>query len=155
MKDFSVQIRNAEKSEAEALDALLTKLIQYETQFDSNLEKEYQVKNNYHEVIGKSGHKLLVAEADGQIVGFLYGFVYQIPGMFRQPVACLDALFVSEPYRNHGIARALFLQFKQFATENHACRIELKVLSQNESALHFYQKLSFQERKKHMELDCF
>ena len=33
------------------------------------------------------------------------------------------------------------------------CRIELKVLSNNENALRLYEKLSFKERKKCMAMD--
>ena len=35
------------------------------------------------------------------------------------------------------------------------CRIELKVLSNNETALHLYEKLSFKETKKYMAMDLW
>lgn len=145
-------IRKARMEDANTLDAMLTELIGYETRYDSNLDASYQVQDNYARLVEEPGRALLVAEAEGRIVGFLYGFLYQIPGMHVKPMALLDALFVSEPYR--GIATALFSAFRRFAAEKGACRIELKVMSQNENALRFYEKLSFQECKKYMTLDC-
>lgn len=145
-------IRKARMEDANTLDAMLTELIGYETRYDSNLDASYQVQDNYARLVEEPGCALLVAEAEGRIVGFLYGFLYQIPGMHVKPMALLDALFVSEPYR--GIATALFSAFRRFAAEKGACRIELKVMSRNENALRFYEKLSFQECKKYMTLDC-
>ena len=145
-------IRKARMEDTNTLDAMLTELIGYETRYDSNLDASYQVQDNYARLVEEAGCALLVAEAEGRIVGFLYGFAYQIPGMHVRPLALLDALFVSEPYR--GIATALFSAFRRFAAEKGACRIELKVMSRNENALRFYEKLSFQECKKYMTLDC-
>lgn len=147
-------IRKARMEDANTLDAMLTELIGYETRYDSNLDASYRVQDNYARMVEEAGCALLVTEAEGRIVGFLYGFVYQIPGMHRRPLALLDALFVSEPYRGRGIATALFSAFRRFTAEKCACRIELKVMSRNENALRFYEKLSFQECKKYMTLDC-
>lgn len=147
-------IRKARMEDTKTLDAMLTELIGYETRYDSNLDSSYRVEDNYARSVGEAGSGLLVAETEGRIVGYLYGFVYQIPGMYVKPVALLDALFVTEPYRGRGIATALFAEFRRFAAEKGACRIELKVMSQNENALHFYEKLSFRECKKYMTLDC-
>ena len=99
MKTSGYVIRDAVKEDVARVDELLTELIRYETQFDKNLNKEYTVSNNYIEVIGLDGHKLLIVETEGKIVGFLYGFVYQIPGMFARPVALLDALYILKNLR--------------------------------------------------------
>ena len=147
-------IRKARMEDTNTLDAMLTELIGYETRYDSNLDASYRVQDNYARLVEEPGCALLVAEAEGRIVGFLHGFLYQIPGMHVKPLALLDALFVSEPYRGRGIATALFSAFRRFAAEKGACRIELKVMSRNENALRFYEKLSFQECKKYMTLDC-
>ena len=56
-------------------------------------------------------------------MGYLYGFLYQIPGMMLRPVAIMDALYVEEAYRGQGIARELFQRFREFAEEGHAGRI--------------------------------
>ena len=91
-----MKLRDATPADAARLDALLTKLIHYEAQYDSNLNGSYVVTDNYLDRIGLEGHKLLLTEDEGKIVAFLYGFLYEIPGMLAKPIAILDALYVEE-----------------------------------------------------------
>lgn len=148
-----MKLRDATPADAARLDALLTKLIRYEAQYDSNFIDSYVVIDNYLDRIGLEDHKLLLIEDEGEIVAFLYGFLYEIPGMLAKPIAILDALYVEEAYRWKGCAAQLISAFKSFAAESGACRIELKVLSNNETALRLYEKLSFKETKKYMTMD--
>lgn len=148
-----MNLREAVPADAARLDALLTKLIHYEAQYDSNLIDSYVVTDNYLDRIGLEGHKLLLIEDEGEIAAFLYGFLYEIPGMFAKAIAILDALYVEGAYRRKGYAARLISAFMSFAEENGACRVELKVLSSNETALHLYEKLSFKETKKYMAMD--
>ena len=140
-----MKLRDATTADAARLDTLLTRLIHDEVQYDSNL--------NGRDRIGLEGHKLLLIENGGEIVAFLYGFLYEIPGMLAKPIAILDALYVEKEHRRKGYASQLISAFKPFAEENGACRIELKVLSRNEAALRLYEKLSFKETKKYMTMD--
>ena len=148
-----MKLRDATPADAARLDELLTKLIHDEAQYDSNLNGSYVVTDNYLDRIGLEGHKLLLIEDEGEIIAFLYGFLYEIPGMFVKPIAILDALYVEEAYRRKGCAAQLISAFKAFAAESSACRIELKVLSSNGAALRLYEKLSFKETKKYMTMD--
>ena len=150
-----MKLRDAPPADAARLDELLTKLIHDEAQYDSNLNGSYVVTDNYCDRIGLEGHKLLLIEDGGEIVAFLYGFLYEIPGMLAKPIAILDALYVEEAYRRKGCAAQLISAFKSFAAESGACRIELKVLSRNETALRLYEKLSFKETKKYMAMDLW
>ena len=146
-------IRDAEIKDAAHLDALLTRLIRDEAQYDSNLNKTCTVSDNYASRIGLEGHKLLLVETEGDIVGYLYGFIFDVPGMTKKPIAILDALFVDENHRGKGYATSLFAEFQKFVRENGACRIELKVLSKNAEALRLYEKLTFTETKKYMSME--
>lgn len=146
-------IRDAIPEDASKLDELLTELIQDEAQYDANLNVNCVVTDNYSGRIGLEGHKLLVAECCEKTVGFIYGFIYHIPEMMNNPIVILDALFIDEKYRRMGIAHMLFSEFKKFAQESGACRIELKVLSRNTAALELYSNLSFTEAKKYMFLN--
>ena len=145
-------IRDAELKDARQLDLLLTRLIRYEAQYDSNLNGNCEINENYCNRIGLEGHKLILAEEDGEIIGYLYGFLYHIPGVYESPIAILDALFIDEKHRRKGYASKLIAEFRTFARENGAVQIELKVVSNNKNAVDLYRKLSFMETKKYMKM---
>ena len=146
-------IRCAEPKDAVRLDEFLTRLIRYEAKYDDNLNKECVITDNYISKIGLDGHKILLAEHEGNIGGYLYGFIYAVPGVWVKPAALMDALYVDAEYRRQGCATMLFNEFKRFAEENGASRIELKVFSDNKPALSLYESLSFRETTKYMMLD--
>ena len=145
-------LRDANIDDAEGLDKLLSKLVREESQYDDNLNPNCEILDNYRYRIGLEGHKLLIIEEKGEIIGYLYGFVYHIPGIYEAPIAILDALFIGEEHRRKGYASMLISEFKKFATDNGAKQIELKVLSNNSVALKLYEKLSFVETKKYMKM---
>ena len=146
-------IRDAEARDAVQLDKLLTRLIQDEAQYDSNLNRDCEIRDNYCHRIGLEGHKLILIEEGEEIVGFLYGFIQHVPGICKSPFAILDALFIDEQHRRKGYASMLISEFRTFAIKNSACRIELKVVSDNKHAVDLYEKLSFSETKKYMKMD--
>ena len=146
-------IREANKNDCAKLDALLTKLIRYESRYDTNIDPDYVVTDNYNERLDWPGHKAFVAEEDGIIVGFIYGFVFSVPGMFFKPIAIADAIYIEEEYRNKGFATNLLRKFINFASENDARSVELKVISGNTRAMSLYESLGFREIKKYMELE--
>ena len=145
-------IRDAETKDADQLDLLLERLIHYEAQYDSNLNPNCRIRDNYICRIGLTGHKLLLIEKQKQLVGYLYGFIHHIPGVCKAPVAIVDALFIDENHRRKGYGSMLISRFKEFAAENGACQIELKVLSRNSAAVDLYEKLSFTETKKYLKM---
>jgi len=85
------------------------------------------------------------------VVGYLYGLVYELPGMLYRPVARLDALYVQEAHRGKGAGKALCRAFAALAAERGAVKMELKVFCRNAPALGLYEALGFRETKKYME----
>ena len=59
----------------------------------------------------------LVAETDGRIVGFLFGWVAESEFGMSQPTAWVDLIGVDPPYRGRGIAHALIDRFVRSAEE--------------------------------------
>lgn len=147
-----MQIRNAEIKDAAVLDELLTRLIRYESRWDPNLDEEYTVRDNYSNMIGHQDCKILIAEEDGEIWGFLCAIVCRFP-MYRKPMVILDALYVEEQYRNRGCATALIQELQRFAVGEGAASIELKVFSENATANKLYSRHGFAETKKYLRLD--
>ena len=53
----------------------------------------------------------LVAETDGRLVGFLFGWVTECEFGIPRPVAWVDLVGVDPPYRGRGVGHALFDRF--------------------------------------------
>ena len=145
-----MHIRPAKSDEGAVCDELLTRLIQTERQWEPNLNEDFVVTNNYEHRTAEDGTLLLVAEENSKIVGFLFGFLSPSP-VLKQPTALLDALFVCEGHRSKGIGKALALRFREWVKEQGVYAIELKVMSQNTTALRLYESLGFSETKKYMQ----
>jgi len=145
-----MHIRPAKSDEGAVCDALLTRLIQAERQWESNLDETFTVCDNYEHRMSEEGTLLLVAEENDEIVGFLFGFLSPSP-VLKRPTALLDALFVCEEHRSKGIGKALALRFREWVKEQGVYAIELKVMSQNTTALRLYESLGFGEIKKYMQ----
>lgn len=146
---MKVRIRDAKATDAAILDDMLTRLVRYEAKWDSNINSQYTAENNYGNMIGQPGYKLIVAEVDDEIVGYLCGFIVQMPTQ-KMPTAILDAIYVDEHCRNKGCASAMISEFKLFALNEGAATIELKVFSDNEPANKLYSKIMFEENKKYL-----
>ena len=146
-----MHIRQAQAKDGAAMDALLTKLIRFEAQFDANMDPTLTVADNYARLLDEEDCVAFVAEEDGRVVGYLYGLVYEIPGMLHRPVARLDALYVQEAHRGKGAGKALCRAFAALAAERGAVKMELKVFCRNAPALGLYEALGFRETKKYME----
>lgn len=146
-----MHIRQAQAKDGAAMDALLTELIRFEAQFDANMDPTLTVADNYARLLDQEDCVAFVAEENGEILGYLYGLVYEIPGMLHRPVARLDALYVEEAHRGRGVGKALCRAFADLAAERGAVKMELKVFCRNAPALGLYEALGFRETKKYME----
>ena len=83
--------------------------------------------------------RAIVAEQNGQPAGFAVFFTsfstWTGSGLF------LEDLFVREPFRGHGVGKALLSQVAEIAREEGYHTIRLDVLDWNESAIEFYKSL--------------
>jgi GNAT superfamily N-acetyltransferase len=59
----------------------------------------------------------LVAELDGRIVGFLFGWVGESEFGIAQPTAWVDLIGVDPPYRGRGVGQALVERFTRSGRE--------------------------------------
>jgi GNAT superfamily N-acetyltransferase len=64
----------------------------------------------------------LVAETDGRLVGFVFGWVGESEFGIGEPTAWLDLIGVDPPYRGRGVGQALVERFVQSGRELRAIR---------------------------------
>ncbi len=112
--DVDTMIRPATYDDAEAIAQLWEKLVNYHCALDSALpQKSPNGKRIYAQRIVDRLDDMqtctLVAEEDGQVVGYAVGVVIDlVPEMFAQETAGFVAdIYVSPEYRKRGIGRAL------------------------------------------------
>lgn len=97
---------------------------------------------------------ILVAEADGKIVGFAcLEYVDRPATPYRKPsrYCHISEFGVDEQCRRQGIGRAMFEEIKVRAAEKGYPRIELNMWEFNETALKFYESLGFRTYRRYME----
>ncbi len=140
-------IRKANTDELKQIQALSTTLGEHSQRFDNELslawayteegEKYYRAK-----IAGEKGI-CLVAEKNGEIIGFISGTRHD-PDAWRVIMrAEVDNLFIQEKFRGVGIGKLLIDAMKSWAKEQNAKKLILTMFSENKKALSFYKKEGF------------
>ena len=132
------------KEEAIKCNELLTKLINDETKYDSNLKENIIVDNWFQNLYDKDNNAIFIAKIEDKIVGYIYVKILQDETKIEKE-SFINGLYVLEEYRNNKIATKLKKEKKKWSIENESKYISLNVLSKNEVAIHLYKKLNFNE----------
>lgn len=86
----------------------------------------------------------LVAEADGRVVGFLFGWVGESEFGIAEPTGWIDLVGVDPPYRGRGIGLALVGRFMRSAEELRAIRRVRTLLDLTQADVReFFLRLGF------------
>lgn len=143
------------KAEAIECDKLLTKLIISESKYDSNLKKDYIVKNYFENKYSNKDNILIVAKTDEKtIIGYAYcKITTSEDGPTINHIALLDGLYVDEKYRNQGVATQLIQKAKEWSKDIGAKIFEINVATSNTNAFELYSKLGFGEVEKKMRVE--
>ncbi len=107
------------------------------------------------ECAAKQG-KILVAEVDGQIAGFV-AVQARVPSENNDEeayeYAYVSDLAVLEAFRNRGVGRALIAAAEDFAVDAGARWLRIAVLAQNEVPRRLYERCGFHEHDVMLEKD--
>jgi len=131
-------IRTAGPDDAPAVHALITALAEYEREPDAVESTPDVIRRQLADP--RPPFECLLAEADGEVVGFALFFPTYSTWLGRQGL-WLEDLFVPESHRHRGIGRALLTRVAQLAVARGCGRLEWSVLDWNEPALAFYRRL--------------
>jgi GNAT superfamily N-acetyltransferase len=86
----------------------------------------------------------LVAETDGRLVGFVFGWVGESEFGIAESTAWLDLIGVDPPYRGRGVGQALVERFVQSARELRAIRRVATLIDLTQSDVReFFLRLGF------------
>lgn len=94
-------------------------------------------------LVGRPRTHLLVANSEDGLVGYLFGVTRLIPGAVVQKVSSVEEVMTRPGLRQGGVARALVEAAMARFAEDGATRVQLRVLTDNDEAARFWDRLGF------------
>ncbi len=94
----------------------------------------------------------LLAEIEGDIVGYLVGYVSGADSLRPVELAELESMFIKAGYRGQQVGTNLVSRFIEWARENRAQRISVTAYPANKTALDFYKAVGFEPKSLTLEL---
>jgi GNAT superfamily N-acetyltransferase len=137
MQMTRVVVRSARKSDADQFIELVLALAKFE-----KLEPPSSAgrRRLVDDVFVKKRVRLLVADVSHRLVGYALYF-YSYSSFVAKPTLYLEDLYVLEEYRRLGVGFSLFRRCVEQAISDGCGRMEWAVLTWNEKAIRFYEKL--------------
>jgi GNAT superfamily N-acetyltransferase len=149
----SIQVRGAEPRDLPAVLELIEDL--------ETLQKEWRVfppraglvkdiEAMYRASIEDGNDLLLVAVADGDVLGTAFAHVVVPSTVSDEQAVELSGVIVRADHRGRGIGRALTTEAARFARERGIPRLTIKVFAQNEDGTKLWGGLGFHPRMLQM-----
>lgn len=153
-----MKIRKANKKDADMIMKLNSQLSDYHAKIDRYYKTGKEInkgfKKHLGEIIGKRNYRIIIAEENEKICGFLIGYVGK-PGPYAKPkkIGMLMTAFVSKEYRRSGIGKLMFDDFLEWCRRNKVKNIELSVDHRNKIGRSAWEKFGFKDFIKKMRID--
>jgi ribosomal protein S18 acetylase RimI-like enzyme len=151
---------NVRKATAKDYNSLCELFNEIDTLHRDNLPYIFQKPNGaarekdyYLGLIADENVALLVAEAGGNLVGFVHAIVRDTPAFpvfVPQRYVIVDGIVVKLGFQNHGTGKVLMDKMQEWAIARGATSIELNVYEFNETAISFYERLGYQTFSRKM-----
>jgi len=146
-----MKIRKAKVEDLKALIDLGYEFLSYEEkQHDESYNPKYiYTKDSKHYIlkrIKEARSYFMVAEENGQLIGFLVGSI--CPRLKSRPnvvPSLLEELFIQEKYRGQGIGQEMFYKFADWCKRKKATKMRVDMFYKNNKAKKFYKKSGFKE----------
>ena len=145
-----VTVRPATPADIHAIGRLGALLVRTHHDFDPQrfLEATPRTENAYGSFLGSQleepGVFVLVAERDGEVIGYSYAGVEGHDYMsLRGPAGVLHDIVVDPAHRGHGVGRALLDATLEALASRGAPRVVLSTAEQNEAAQRLFARAGF------------
>ena len=154
---MALLIRRAEKKDIPDLHRMLLCIAAFHGEARPDIFRTGAAKytpEELAELLDDSSYCIFVAEDEG-VCGYCFCILQEVQDhllLQNKRELYVDDLFVDADRRGNGIARALMQTARQQAAESGCSSVTLNVWNVPHSALPFYEKLGYTERKRYMEL---
>ena len=136
--DTTFAIRPATPADVRPIHAMITELAVFEKLEHMVVSSEALLHDGLFGT--RPGCEAIVAEADGEVVGFAL-FFHNFSTFLTRRGLYLEDLYVRQSHRGKGYGTALLSKLAQLAVERNCGRFEWSVLDWNEPAIGFYQTM--------------
>lgn len=148
-----IDIRAATTDDIIVLRGFEQKLISVEREFDAELKSSDAIYYDLENLVSDNDSYLVVAESSGEVVGSGYGQLRESKSCFDTGKLCyLGFIFVDDSCRGLGVAKRIMDEICNWSEQRGVTYFLLEVYSENETAVHAYEKLGFESLSVTMEL---
>ncbi len=155
-----ILVRAARVEDTDAVAALWKRLVDYHRELDLDLppataDGPQRYARSLAERIGDSHTRTFVAEANGQIVGYVLGVLVDFaPEMFEQePSGFLADIYVDEAYRRAGVGRRLVHKLTDWFRSQDIPYYEWHVAARNPEGVKFWKAMGGRDVMLRMRAD--
>ncbi|NTW96344.1 MAG: GNAT family N-acetyltransferase [Erysipelotrichaceae bacterium] len=131
---MNLSIRKAVKEDCPTILYLIKELAMFERLSD---HVTCQLEDLKSALFDREEAKVILAEIDQAVVGFAL-YHYNFSTFLGKKGLYMEDIFVIEPFRKHGVGKAMFMKLLEISKEENCGRMEWSVLDWNSPALSFY-----------------
>ena len=115
-----------------------------------NCPKEHG-KTYFSQLLAQDNSICFLAEDDGEIIGYLIGYLKSKGQLRPIQLTELESMFVQSEFRDQGIGSELVNRFQKWSQERGADRIFVTAYMASEKAVRFYRRLGFKPESLSLE----
>lgn len=155
---WNISIRTGQARDLETVGDLWFELMSLHARLDPRFTVPPQGRASYirhvHTALRDDNYRLLVAEARGEVHGYVLGYIGQNPPMFPQTrYGFIADLCVTRDWRRHGVGSGLVRAMCQWFRAQGLRNIQLNVAHLNPDSQAFWRKTGCVDYLDHMWLD--
>jgi len=131
-------IRRASESDLPAIDALYHQLKPGE--YERYAPRQAKFRAAFRKISHSRDHHLMVAEAQGQVVGTIHLLIFRHLGHGTRPSAIVENVVVADTMRSQGIGEKMLEAAKTVALRERCYKLALTSRSYRSAAHRFYER---------------
>ena len=126
-------VRDARPADVSAVHRLIGQL--------ADAPDEATFRRRFDQAVATAGHRIIVAEVEGKVVGVLH--MFERPALEKPCEAMVQALVVDSEARSSGVGEALMREAEAWAQSRNLPSVSLYSRADRERAHAFYERIGY------------
>ena len=136
-------VRDARPADVSAVHRLIGQL--------ADAPDETAFSARFDNVLATDGHRIVVAEAEGKVVGILH--MFERPALEKPCEAVVQALVVDSEARSNGVGEALMREAEAWASDRKLPSVSLYSRVDRKRAHAFYERIGYRIKATSVRMD--